>query len=307
MSNEWQIKGKQYGEFLKALPQDEREDALKHSAEAAEAEHKEFQDAFKAGRCYICNESVNALDEQKPCIHWLLNPPGFRKRHFSEIVKKYGFFKLQSYLRWIANEDKFAVNINDLSEEGSGKLIEVTIRYKTLEWSFSCTENDFNGHGSGQHQMPHYHFSMRDGVRILIRFNDFHVPFTEYDVVSISAERENPDFIKRKYLGGEGMSDVMNERVLEQILDNSSSEGNPDLAEFDFQHIIEADEGTTISGEDVQALYQEAKAKGVSFASILRQGRIPNAKVTSIVTPGPGVVEQNIRSGRGNKRNGEKS
>jgi hypothetical protein len=306
MADNWQVKGKQYGEFLRTIPKAELEKVNKESRERAEIEHKEFQTAFKEGRCYLCGFALTYFDQQNPCAHWLLDPSGFRKRHFPAVTGKYGFFKLQNYLRWVANEDGFAKNINDLKEEGSGKLIELTIRYKKLEWAFSCTQNDFDGHGTGQHQHPHYHFSMRDGTRTIIRFNDFHVPFTEYDVVSLTAEHENPDFIKRQYLGGEGMNDVMKETVLEKLIDTASSLGNPDEADFEFQHILQADEGTTMRGEDVLALYQEAKEKGVTVGSLLRQGRIPNAKVTTIVTPGPGVVEHNIRSGRGKIKQREK-
>ena len=306
MTDNWQTKGKQYGAFLRTIPKEELEKINKEARERAEAEHKEFQAAFKGGRCYLCGSELICFDEQQPCAHWLLNPHGFRKRHFPAVTEKYGFFKLQNYLRWVANEGGFAVNINDLKEEGSGKLIELTIRYDKIEWAFSCTKNDFNGHGSGKHQQPHYHFSMRDGARTLIRFNDFHVPLTEYDVVSLTAELENPDFIRRQFLGGEGMNDVMKENVLEHLIENASSIGNPEEADFEFQHILQADDGTTMRGDDIQALYQEAKERGVTLGSLLRQGRIPNAKVTTIVTPGPGVVEHNIRSGRGRTHQSER-
>jgi hypothetical protein len=34
-----------------------------------------------------------------------------------------------------------------MTEEGTGtKLFELTIRYKNLEWSISCSESDYLGH-----------------------------------------------------------------------------------------------------------------------------------------------------------------
>jgi hypothetical protein len=59
------------------------------------------------------------------------------------VTEKYGFHQLQSFLRGLAAQDGGPKNINDLPEEGTDKLREVTIRYKDLEWSFSCARNDF--------------------------------------------------------------------------------------------------------------------------------------------------------------------
>lgn len=305
MSEDLFKKGKRFGQFVAELPQEELDRGNAAQRERVAAEHGEFQNAFKNGQCYLCGGAVDSFSEGKPCAHWLLNPQGFRKRHFPLVTERYGYHQIQNFLRWVANEDGFARNINDMPEEGSGKMLEVTIRYKALEWSFSCTENDFRGHGTGSHTKPHYHFQMRDGLRVAIRFNDFHVPFSEYDVVSIIAERENPDKIKRRYLGGEGMNVVMNDAVVEHLLDNATAEGNEALADFKFDTILEADEGTSISGDELQKLIEEAREKKVPLASLLRQGRIPNARATTIVTPGPGVVEMATRSGRGAKKRGE--
>jgi hypothetical protein len=64
--------------------------------------------------------------------------------------------------------------------------------------------------------------------------------------------------------------------------------------------LLIADEGTTISGKDLYDAIQRAKAKGVTIASELRN--IPNAKLRTIVTPGPGVVEQAPRTGGRNRK-----
>ena len=63
--------------------------------------------------------------------------------------------------------------------------------------------------------------------------------------------------------------------------------------------MIKADEGTTMSGEDIHALLEEAKTGGVSIGTPLRQGKLPNVSVETYASPPPGVVEQKSRSGRG--------
>jgi hypothetical protein len=67
-------------------------------------------------------------------------------------------------------------NINDLADEGTGKLVELTIKYKNLQWSFSCSDNDLSGHDGGGEQStrPHWHFQVfvddrSSGTTIFIR------------------------------------------------------------------------------------------------------------------------------------------
>jgi hypothetical protein len=303
MSDALRAEGQQLAGFIASAPREVKEKLNEQMKAAADAEHHEFKKAFDHGNCYLCGDKLASFDETKPCAHWLLNPAGFRKKqHFPKVTEKYGFHQLQSFLRWIANEDGFAKNINDMPDEGSGKLREVTIRYKGIVWSFSCTQNDFMGHGSGSHQSPHYHFQMRDGPRSTINFNDFHVPLSDSDIREISAEMSNPE-LKRGWSHGEGMNDFFGSGVIEQLLDsgglNASGAGEGDV---EFDHVIVADEGTTMKGEDIAAVIEESKRTGVPIGTLLRKGRIPNVTVRTVATPGPGAVEQKTRSGRGGKK-----
>jgi hypothetical protein len=306
MSDKLRTEGKKLADLIASAPPEVREDINQEQKARADAEHQAFKKAFDQGKCYLCGDALTSFDETKPCAHWLLNPVGFRKKqHFGKVTEKYGFHQLQSFLRWIANEDGFAKNINDMVDEGSGKLREVTIRYKDLIWSFSCTLNDFMGHGSGTHQSPHYHFQMRQGPRSVINYNDFHVLFSDDDIHEISAEMANPK-IKRRWSHGEGMNDFFQPEVIEAMLEGGSmSSDGEGGGEVKFDHILTADEGTTMNGEDIQALFNEAKETGVPLAALLRKGRMPNAKVTTIATPGPAVVEQKPRSGRGGRSGGD--
>lgn len=302
MSEKLREKGRQLAEAITSASPEARERFHKQQQATVEAEHADFKAAYDEGNCYLCGDPLTSFDESKPCAHWLLNPTGFRKKkHFELVTSKYGFHQLQSFLRWLANEDGGPKNINDLPEEGSGKLRELTIRYKDLEWAFSCTQNDFHGHGSGSHQLPHYHFQVRKGTSMIIRYNDFHVPFSDVDILEISAEMSQPD-LKRRWSHGGGMKEAFRENVIEAMLESggfkSTGEGGGDVK---FDHFITADEGTTIKGEDILALYEEAKSTGVPIGTLLKRGRLPNASVTTFASPGPGVVEQKTRSGRGSK------
>jgi hypoxanthine-guanine phosphoribosyltransferase len=57
-----------------------------------------------------------------------------------------------------------------------------------------------------------------------------------------------------------------------------------------------AEEGKTISGEDLYQIIKEAKAKGVKVASLIH--KLPNSRTQVVITPGPGVVEQAPRARR---------
>jgi hypothetical protein len=59
----------------------------------------------------------------KPCRHWLLKPEGGRKEHIERLATDLSWGILENYVRWVANEEAFAHNINDLTDEGTGKLL----------------------------------------------------------------------------------------------------------------------------------------------------------------------------------------
>lgn len=229
-----------------------------------------------------------------------MRPKGFKKNDVLAVAELFGFFQIQTYLRWVANANGFAKHINDLPEESSGtKIIELTIRHKNLEWSFSCGESDFQGHQTSQHaKHPHYHLQMYADNRPLIKFSDFHMPFTDEDIMGIETKRRLPDIVKHKFPGGEGMSEVLNDQTLEALVADGRSTNSEDDAALHLDTIVIADEGATISGDDLYEIFQEAKAKGVTVASLMHKLPIKNASARVFVTPGPGVVEQAQRTGR---------
>lgn len=298
MNKDPRAKGKDFAKFLESLPEETRVHGNEVSFRAAKAEHQDFLEYFGKGHCYLCKKPLTSFSKKSPCPHWLLKPKGFKKNDLLLIAQHYGYYQIQSFLRWVANQEGFARNINDLPDEGTGsKLFEVTIKYKNLEWAFSCAESDYQGHATSQHaKYQHYHFQMRLDRKPFINYSDFHVPFSEMDVINIEAMRARPDKIKQRFSFGEGMHDVLNDSTVEHIVNATVPGDSTDEAPFKIDTIAMAEEGKTISGDDLYEIIQEAKAKNVTVASLMH--KLPNAHTRVIVTPGPGVVEQAPRSGR---------
>lgn len=275
-------------------------DILRNEAEhlRAQNEHNRFKKAYDKGNCYLCKKSLKLFSKKTPCIHWLLKPKGFKKKDILSIANRYGMLQTQSLLRWYASEEAFAKNINNLASEGTGsKIIELTIRYKNLEWSFSCSESDYLGHKNSKHA-KHPHFQMRIDKRPFIGFNDFHLPLNKSDIINLEAIRSKPDLISERNSFGVGMDELFTEDVIHEVINSPTSDSNENDAPFSIDSFAYAEEGTQIQGEDLYNIIQEAKEKGVSIASLLH--KLPNAKTEVMVTPGPGVVEQAPRS-RGKK------
>ena len=65
-------------------------------------------------------------------------------------------------------------------------------------------------------------------------------------------------------------------------------------------YFIEADPGTTISGDEIQNLMDESRRTGTPLWNLLP--KLKNAKAQAIVGPGEGVPEIFHRKGRGSKK-----
>lgn len=299
MSEDSRMKGKRYADFLKTLSPEQIAHGNSLNHKSAQDEFKRFNESFDIGECYLCQKPLASFGKKVPCPHWLLKPKGFKKNDLPAVAEKYGFFQIQSFLRWVANHESFARNINDLKEEGTGnKIFEVTIKWRNLEWAFACTESDYQGHATSQHSKhQHYHFQMRLDNRPFINYSDFHIPFSEMDVINIEAMRAHPDGMKQRFSFGEGMNDILNDENADTIVSTTVPANDDTDGMFNLQSMAMAEEGKMISGDDFYEIIQEAKAKGVTVASLLH--KLPNAQTRVIVTPGPGVVEQAPRSKRG--------
>jgi hypothetical protein len=292
--------GLRIAKAIETMPSELRERTNQANRELAAKQHKEFQEKFAKGECFHCGRSLTSFDAGEPCPHWLLKPAGFAKKHLELLAERHSWEILDNFLRWVANEEVFAQNINDLVDEGTGKILEVTIKYKNLQWSFSCAGNDLSGHDGGgeQSKRPHYHLQMFVDDKPFIRYNDFHLPLHSMDIGFLEAKRSNPKLIKR-ISGGAGMAEILHEGSVEHIVNHVRSDEGRDqsTAPFKIDTLVFAEPGTTMKGEDIHRMMEEAKAQGVTFAKKARD--LKNVRVTTVVSPGPRVIEQKVRSGRG--------
>ena len=303
MSEEERAKGRKYAELARAASPEFRAQRNAAGRARAKVEYHEWQTNFRVGHCSICHNSIASFEVNHPCLHWLLVPVGFTKRHFLDVAQEYSLFQIQLFLRRVANEEAFAKNINDLADEGTGKLVEVTIRWNEYEWGISCSNGDFQGHESASpdSRLPHYHFQMRRKKQAFIRYNDFHIPLHRSDIQTLEAVRSEPRFIRPIFAGGEGMSEIFNDETIEAAIGSSTPTVDESEATFSISTMMMAEEGKTMSGDDLHALIQEAKKRGVPGASLA--GKLKGVRVQTLVSPGDGVVEQAPRSGgRGKKK-----
>jgi hypothetical protein len=308
MTEDLRTRGLEFANRLAALPPEERARGKALSRKEELEQHKAFREKFKAGKCSFCGEALTSFDVASPCRHWLLKPDGFGKEHFERLAEHHSWSVLENYLRWVANEGAFARNVNDLPEEGTGKLVELSIRYKNLAWSFSCSVNDLGGHQAGSEvsKRPHYHFQMSVDGMPFIRYNDFHLPLSAADIRLLEHTRNNPD-VKKRVAGGAGMSELLDESTLEQVLTmgrSGTSEEDVAKAPVSLTSFITAAPGTSIKGEDIMKLIQAASAEGVTATSKMR--KLKDASVQTIVSPGDGVIPQAPRSGRKRRRKGRR-
>ena len=125
---------KDFGKFINDLPQEEIDKLNQKQLEEHKKEYKIFYENLQNGICYGCNQPLDYFVKTEPCLHWLLRKSNkFKSKHFQLISKKYNYSKIAVYLRWVANSEKFQVNINDMKDEQSEKKIfQSTIVWKIV-------------------------------------------------------------------------------------------------------------------------------------------------------------------------------
>lgn len=286
---------KEVNRFLNSLSPSELEELNQKTLQSNDEVYKEFIEALNRGECFLCHSSLADFLIQKPCIHWLLRPVGFDKKHAHLVFSNFNYFRIDSYVRWMANTEIPAGNINDLEEERNpDKVIEYTVKYKNLEWSFSCGKGDLAGHRFAwgkEARKPHYHFQMRIDGRPFINYGDFHIPFSEEDLWHLPIMLGMVSEARWLHDYGMGMQDMMTKLKPEELLDamrpaRDESDGTYHLSTF-----VEAEPGKTLSGTELAELYKKSRAAGVPMAKLMRE--MTNVgKVTTIIGPGPRVPDQ---------------
>lgn len=290
----------QFAEWLRQLPKEVVVEGNRREFEQTKADWIYFKASFKVGTCSICEKPMKTFSADIPCLHWLLRPKRFNKKHFPLIYEKYSYFRIAAYVRWVAAIEGPMKNINDLKDEHpADKLFDFTAKYKHITWSFSCGKSDLAGHqNSKAGKFPHYHFQMRLGDKPFINYSEFHIPFHADDLYDMELFSKHGDIARHGHGPGMGMSTFLSSGDgLESVIENSIPTENYDDAAYELSTIVMAPEGTTMSGEDIYAAINEAKASGKTIASVMRK-KLSNATITTIVSPGKGVPEAKPRTPR---------
>jgi hypothetical protein len=275
--------------FLRSLSQEQIDEGNRRDHAEHERQVAAFRAAYAEGKCYLCGDPFNQMRSSTPCTHWLLRQCRFKKHDFQKIYEKYDYHNIAAFLRWCANEDALLRNINDLEDEKSDrKVISYTIKWKNIEWTFDCTRNDLNGHGTGYSSTPHYHFQMRIDGRQFINFNDFHVPFSDRDLFNLSL-RDEPTVHHSFGSAGAGMQDAVSVD-LELVLEHTVPTLNEAEATYHFSTMIEAID-QPLSGDELHEIFEEAKRTNKSFAYVAKQRLQGRARIQTVISPNDAIPD----------------
>lgn len=288
---------------IEELTHEEINEINKKQFEQYEKDYHNFVGYFQKSMCSFCNKRLDSFDEKNHCYHWFLYPKGIKKENFNVLFKKYRFFGIMAYLRWVANQGHPLKDINDLKiEKDNNKLVETTIKYGKIEWAFSCAKSDKEGHKNTRHNYPHYHFSMRVGGNRFINYNDNHIRMNEEDLFELDAFLGKNPKIKHTWFRGAGMQALF-DLDKEELIENASSikeETEEDSLSIHFSNIIEAKPGEKIKGEEIYEAIQESKKTGKSITYTLRKN-LQNTSITTIISLGEGVPNMKHKKARGKK------
>lgn len=269
--------------FLRSLSPEQIEEGNRRDHVEHERQVAEFREAYAIGRCYLCGDAFDQMCAARPCTHWLLRRCHFKKKDFLKIAQKYDYHNIATFLRWCANEESLLRNINDLkSEKSERKVISYTVKWKNVDWTFDCAENDMRGHGTGPSSLPHYHFQMRIDGRQFINFNEFHVPLSDRDLFNLNLRNE-PKVHHGFGSAGSGMQEAVSVDP-DLVLEYMEPTTNEDEAVYHISTMIEAT-GQPLSGDEIHDIIQEAKRINKSFAYVAKQRMQDRARIRTVISP----------------------
>lgn len=299
MSKDVQGTPEEFIEWLKSLTKEEITYINQMEYEQAEKDHREFVDAFNEGKCSLCGKPLNSFDDKISCLHWLLRPKGFKKKHFPLLYEKFNYFRISSYVRWVASLAGPLRNINDLKDLHPGKkIVDFTAKHNHITWSFSCSNTDYVGHENSTYgKEPHYHVQMKLNGKIFISYGDFHISFHKEDLFNFELLINHGDLVKHNYGRGSGLqSFVEHEGMLDSLVEYSTPAPDESQAPLHMSTVVMANEGEKISGDLIAEAMEEARVTNRTFASVIRE-KLGNedASIVTMVSPGEGVPEPQQR------------
>lgn len=256
-----------FAKHINSLPQEEIDKHVREGEEETEHLYQEFKEAFQKGVCDSCGKSLATFSKDNHCFHWLLRPKGVKKDNIEELLKQRGYFRVAAYVRWVANQEAFLCRINDLIEEGDADAVfHWSATYKHIKWTFICNKNDLAGHDTAGAYFPHYHIEIKLSGLPFVRFNDFHVPFSDEDLFNLKCNADERFPIKQSFGAyGAGMNDAFSIPP-EKMLSESTTTDDEGKAVYHIQTIIRAEKGKPIKGEQVAEMIRRSKETGKAMA-----------------------------------------
>lgn len=281
-------------QFFESLSPEQIAEANKLDHEEHLRQVTEFRSAYVEGRCYLCGNAFDEKRNEDPCLHWLLGRAGVKKKQFPKVFDKYDYHNIAAFLRWCANAEKPLKNINDLLEEKSDrKVISYTIKWKNIEWTFDCSENDLAGHAGSHIDYPHFHFQMRIDGRQFINFNEFHFAFSDRDLFNLSL-RAKPWFNHSFGAAGSGMQDAVSVDV-NDVLEHTQPSLTEDDAQYHFSTVIDATDNP-LTGEEIHEIAEEARRLKKSFAFVAQKRLQGRAKVQTVISAVDDIPDIAVRT-----------
>lgn len=271
MSNSDRLRWEQYRDALKRQESITKARGLESNA-AAKKEYECFLEHITRNACYICGKPLKTFSSGFPCVHWLLRPKGVKKDHVYSVLSRDGYHRSAAFLRWHSNYQGFSRNINDLKEESDqSALFHWSCTYEHRHWTFKCGRTDYEGHAGTKADFPHYHVQMRLADQVFVKFNDFHVPFTDEDLFWLRANLDPQSPIRQSFgPHGSGMEDAMGVDA-DVILSNTvrANEEEIEQAVFRIDTFVYHPEG--ISADTIQGAIEAANKSGKTIAYHLKE------------------------------------
>jgi hypothetical protein len=227
----------------------------------------------------------------------LLRPKGVKKTDLESLLIQKGYFRAAAYIRWVANQEALLCRINDLTEnEQSRSVFHWSASYKHIKWTFICSQNDYKGHANTLTDFPHFHFEMRLAGQPFVKFNDFHIRFTDEDLFNLKCNEDDSFPIKQSFGPyGAGMKDAFS-LPAQTILEKSTSTDDEGKAVYHIQTIVQSDSG--ISGEKIAEIMRLSKETKKPMAQLFYEAGL---KPQVLIQPPDSVPDKESRNPRRKK------
>ena len=285
--------------FYKNITVEEMERVNAESIKQTEIDYKEFKTKLSLWYCSLCKDRLTNFNRSNPCLHWLLRPKWVKKKDIANLFNSgIGYFRSCAYLKWLANIEAPISNINNLKEEMSeNKKIELTIRYKNIQWAFVSALSDFSWHlSTNQGTLPHFHFEMKIDGNNFICFNDIHAPFTEEDLFNFWALENGK--MKAYEANGIWIQELLDEIPAKDLLESLKTKDDPKKEAFHLGTILFSPPLKTKSWNKIIELIKENKETNIPFAKLIEK---LDVGAITVISPGDGLPKLSKRTPRKRK------